>query len=183
MAIYTLRTSPFRHRAVSVFECSRKGITNWGQLFNVRQKLGLLILAREIASRAGTDEPVGHFLALCLGKTADLCNSGTRWKPGAECPVGLFSSPKLPPIWDWAEAVLTSESSGSFYSACERTAHTIEASLSFDFLAGTALVADAAKIPLPTEEAEVWFTDPLLQRHTVCHSFRFLFRLAQESPA
>jgi hypothetical protein len=142
------------------FRVQPYGITNWGQLFNVRQKLGLLILAREIASRAGTDEPVGHFLALCLGKTADLSNSGTRWKPGAECPVGLFSSPKVPPIWDWAEAVLTSESSGSFYSACERTAHTIEASLSFEFLAGTALVADAAKIPLPTEEAEVWFTDP-----------------------
>ena len=143
------------------FRVQPYGITDWGRMFSARQKLALLTLTRLIRDEAEHgNTPVAHLLALSLGKTADLSNAGAPWKPGAECPVHLFSSHKIPPLWDWAEAVLTEESSGSFYSAFERTAYAIENSLSFDFNAGTTAVGDATSSGLPDEEAAVWFTDP-----------------------
>jgi len=169
LAFEKLRNSPIAPPNESLppqgslgFRVQPYGIVHWGSLYSARQKLALLTIARLVQE---SKKPVNglvlaRLLALCLGKTADLCNSGTRWKADAECPVGLFSSPKIPPIWDWAEAVVTEESSGSFFSAYERTAHAIQNSLSFQSKIGTTTLADAVSTGLPDDEASVWFTDP-----------------------
>ncbi|MCI0723929.1 MAG: hypothetical protein L0338_33970 [Acidobacteria bacterium] len=66
----------------------------------------------------------------------------------------------MPQLWDWAEAVLTEESSGSFYSAFERSATTLDAAFKYVYEPGTALMADARDASLSSGSAGVWFTDP-----------------------
>jgi putative DNA methylase len=63
-------------------------------------------------------------------------------------------------MWNWAESVPIGESSGSFYSAFERTASTMSSVFSYPFRSGSIHVADATAVPLPDEAAQIWFTDP-----------------------
>lgn len=147
------------------FRIQRYGMLTWGDLFSARQKLALAVLARETSEHCrgvpgGGGSLAANLAALAVGKTADLSNSGTTWKPGAECPVHMLASQKIPPFWDFAEAVLTEESSGSFFSAFERSALTLEAAMSFQCAPGQTTIGDARKSPLPTESAAIWFTDP-----------------------
>ncbi len=73
----------------------------------------------------------------------------------------MLSSQKIPPFWDWAEAVLTVESSGSFSSAFQRSASTLESAFHFPYGAGTIHLGDAAtQALLPDESVGIWFTDP-----------------------
>jgi len=143
------------------FRVQPYGILKWGDLFTTRQKLALTTIAAELRARSTELSPtVADLLTLAIGKTADLSNSGTTWKPGAECPVHLFSGQKIPPLWDWAEAVLTEDASGSFSSAFDRTATTIVSAFGFAYKPGTVEQADATESKLPGESASIWFTDP-----------------------
>ena len=138
------------------FRVQRYGMLQWSDLFTARQKAALMELSPEYRASAST-----NLLALALGKTVDLSNAGAPWKPDAECPVHMLSSQKIPPFWDWAEAVLTAESSGSFNSAYERSASTLDSAFSFPYTPGTVHPGDASvQGPLPQESVAVWFTDP-----------------------
>jgi len=141
------------------FSVRRYGITRWGDMFAARQKAALACIARLLCE--GADSAAIRIAALAVGKTADLGNAGTPWKPGAECPVHMLSSQKIPPFWDWAEAVLTVDSSGSFSSAYGRSASAIDGAFAYPYGAGAASWADAATPgPLPDKSVGVWFTDP-----------------------
>src|SRR5262249_36846406 len=96
----------------------------------------------------------------CLGKTADLNNANTRWKPDAECPVNTLARHDIPAAWDFAEAAPFGEASGSFFSAYERTCSSIPPSFVEAAHTSTTQCADASAHPLPDESASVWFTDP-----------------------
>jgi adenine-specific DNA methylase len=137
------------------------GMSTWVDLFSCRQKLALSSFLKNIRT-LGTDQPpaVVDLTALAIGKTADLGNSGAPWQPGPECPVHLFSGQKIPPLWDWAEATPVEDTSGSFVSAYERSVTTIERAFNFHYQPGTTLLADAKATGLPSESADVFFTDP-----------------------
>jgi putative DNA methylase len=142
------------------FRVQRYGMVQWGDLFAARQKMALLTLARAISGHMAP-AATSHLVALALGKTTDLCNSGAPWKPDAECPVHMLSSQKIPPFWDWAEPAIYEDSSGSFKSAYDRTADALAEAFSFPYAPGTVSSADAADYGiLPDQSAGVWFTDP-----------------------
>jgi putative DNA methylase len=121
----------------------RYGLCHYGDLFTPRQLAALvtltdlvcesreLILADAIAAGVDDDdkpldsgghrasayaEAVSVYLALTVSKLADLNSSLCRWKPDRGCPVNVFSRQALPMVWDYAEANLFSESSGSWFS-------------------------------------------------------------------
>ena len=143
------------------FRVQPYGVMQWGDLFAARQKLALATIVNQTRTLSSqSPQAVTHLITLAIGKTADLGNAGAPWKPGAECPVHLFSGQKLPPLWDWAEAVLTEESSGSFFSAFDRTATTIATALNYAYKPGSTVQADATESNLPEESTDVWFTDP-----------------------
>lgn len=143
------------------FSAQRYGMLLWRDLFSARQSVALSTIANATNKRGAEMSTVASLLALAIGKAADLGTAGTPWKPDAECPVHMLSGQKIPPFWDWAEAVLTQESSGSFDSAFGRTASAIEASLSHRYHSGTVVCADAANLgALPDDSSGVWFTDP-----------------------
>ena len=67
--------------------------------------------------------------------------------------------------WDFAEAVPTSESTGSLGDRVEATSGTTEVFASWvgvgdSLRAGQVQLADAAEHPLPNESAGTWFSDP-----------------------
>lgn len=143
------------------FGVQRYGMLQWGDLFSARQKIALSILAAKIKDvDAEGKAAVARVLALALGKTADLENAGSPWKPDRDCPVHLFSSQKVPPLWDWAEAVPFGDASGSFGSACDRTTFAIRASLGFPYKPGSVALTDATRSDQPDASAAIWFTDP-----------------------
>jgi adenine-specific DNA methylase len=140
------------------FRVQRYGMLQWGDLFTARQKVALHALARSVGKEPGAAQQIA---ALALGKTADLSNAGAPWKPDRDCPVHMLSSQKIPPFWDWAEAVVVADSSGSFSSACNRSAATLEGALAYPYRPATVQNGDAATSGgLPDESVGLWFTDP-----------------------
>ena len=157
--------SPFPDEAIPRTELRRisvplYGVERFRDMFTARQLLALSELARGIASTGSDGPAINHLLALCLGKTADLNNANTRWKPDAECPVQTLARHDIPAAWDFAEAAPFGGASGSFFSAYERSASSIAPSYVEAVHGVTVQPADASAHPLPDESASVWFTDP-----------------------
>lgn len=59
-------------------------------------------------------EAVAVYLALALGKQADLGNSLCRWGPTIQCPLNLFGRQAIPMAWGYAEGNPLGDSSGSW---------------------------------------------------------------------
>jgi hypothetical protein len=157
--------SPFPDEVIPRTELRRisvplYGVERFRDMFTVRQLLSLSELARGIAGTTADTPAINHLLALCLGKTADLNNANTPWKPDAECPVHTLARHDIPAAWDFAEAAPFGEASGSFVSAYERTTASITPSYVKAIHGVTIQPADASTHPLPDEAASVWFTDP-----------------------
>jgi len=137
------------------FSYHQYGMTQYKNVFAVRQNLSLAVLAQLISAR----EPLDHVLALALGKLVDLANAICRWEPVAECPRNVYAAGRVRPAWEFAEGVPISDSSGSF-DVC--LANLIDGIVSVGQLprVGTTQIAAAQKSPLPDTVASVWFTDP-----------------------
>jgi putative DNA methylase len=160
---------PLDVRGIRRVQVPNYGMSNWGNLFTRRQALALQTLSRlvgEACGRFADPSDTGLYvavrvcLALSVSKEADLTNSLTRWKPDAECPVNLFARQAVPIVWEFAEAVATSDSSGSWTSMVERTALSIEA-LHFNPKSEAFVTqSSATSHPLPDDAADAFITDP-----------------------
>jgi adenine-specific DNA methylase len=139
------------------FRVQRYGITEWGRMFNSRQKIALVTFARLIGELAPV--PLGDLLALVLSKISELACSTCAWEPLAECPRHIFGRQAIPIAWDFAEGVLISDSSGSFGVSVDNVCGGIESVGQLAAVASPQL-ADACKSPLPDDSSTVWFTDP-----------------------
>lgn len=152
----------------SIFNIQLLDVTQWGQLFSSRQMLVMVTLTRLIRE-AGANlrrseskelaEAVQTLLSFMLGKHADLANSLCAWEPVAECPRHLFGRQAIGIIWDFAEGVVTGESSGSWSIHVERMAQVVE-SLVSDWHSGEVVQASATKHPLANDSVQVVVTDP-----------------------
>jgi len=143
------------------FRVQRYGMLQWGDLFTGRQKIGLTVLGRWIQG-AGGAQAIRELLALVLDRVASRSSSLCLWRFHAdqEKVEHIFGRQTLSMVWDFGEAVVTSQSTGSFSDGIEVVAGCVEAvSRIFDG-AGQVQQADACELPLPAESASVWFTDP-----------------------
>src|ERR1700683_5322333 len=138
------------------------GVEHFRDMFNYRQLLTLVTLAKTIRESANSKEgeATNRLLTLALDKTADLNNANTRWKPDAECPVNTLARHDIPMAWDYAEAAPLGDTSGSFFSAYERTADAVPPSYPQTSRTASVQQADACGHLLPDESASIWFTDP-----------------------
>lgn len=148
------------------------GLVSWGDLFTARQIVALSTLRRLIGEEcdqlAKTESPefglaVRTALAFSLSKQADLANSLCGWKPDAECPVHMLARQAIPMVWDFAESVAVSDSSGSWSSMIERTAYSISVTNmppAWEGHEGQAVRCPATAHWLPDDSAELFFTDP-----------------------
>lgn len=137
------------------FSLRKYGLMTQGDIFTARQKLALMAVGKPLSIQGELSRPV----SLALGKLADLSNVFCPWEPIAECPRNVLSNGRIKPAWDFAEGVVTSDSSGSFAVCVENLAGGIA---SIRGIAGSVdpQVAAAQDCPLPSGVAAVWFTDP-----------------------
>ncbi len=105
------------------------GLTEWGDLFNARQLLSLVTIARLIGDahsemlNRGLDEEysraVTTYLGFVLDKVADYNSTLTRLDSSRESVGNTFTRQALPMVWDYCEINPLSGSSGSFQRALE----------------------------------------------------------------
>jgi len=142
------------------FRVQRYGMLHWGDLFTDRQKVALLDSINRIKTR-NTRPDLQELLGLTLNHTTERCSSLCRWSPEPymETVLGVFGRQALPIVWDFAEAVTTSESTGSFMHGLVVKSQAVqEASLLGKV--GQVHQGDARESFLPDASAKVWFTDP-----------------------
>jgi len=132
------------------------GIDTWGRMFTARQLLSLSDLCGRI--RARTDDNATLLLACVLGRCADYWSSGVIWEQQGEFVAHTFGRQALPIVFDFAEAVPWTSSSGNLDGAIEWVASVVEKVGVVG--SGHAELSDACESPLPHSSSAVWFTDP-----------------------
>jgi adenine-specific DNA methylase len=132
------------------------GMTMWGDVFTGRQKLALTTIVKCL--REKEDRPLYSVPGALIGRCADYWSSLSRWVQNGEFVADTFSRQALPMVWDFAEAVPWTESSGNLEGALEWIAGVIEA-LPHIPVAHVEL-SDACRLPLPDQSCKLWFTDP-----------------------
>ncbi len=137
------------------FRVQRYGMLQWGDLFTARQMVALLT----IAVKVGQQDALARPISLALGKLVDLANAICRWEPIAECPRNVFAAGRVKPAWDFAEGILTSQSSGSLHVCIENLLDGIRSVGNIPRPASCA-VAAAQDSLLPDDSVNIWFTDP-----------------------
>jgi len=140
------------------FRVQRYGMLEWGDLFTARQKLALLKIGLAI-KRCGAPD-LQELLGLVLDGVVDRNAVLATWRPqpDQEKVEHVFARQALPMSWDFAEAVPTSESTGSLDDRVEVTSRPLEQFASWagggDHLrAGQVQLADATEHPLPDDSA------------------------------
>jgi len=111
------------------FRVQRYGLTQWGDLFNARQKLALLTFAAKVREAHQTmlaeglapefAQAVTTYLAMYLNRLSDKCSSLARWHVTGEIVSGTFSRQALPMVWDYFDLSPLSESTGDWSSALQ----------------------------------------------------------------
>ncbi len=144
------------------------GITTWGDMFAPRQVLAMTTLSQLVQKAgqqlmaeydAGFATAAQTLLALAVDKQADLGNSLNRWEPVAQCPRQLFARQAIGMIWDFAESVPTSSSSGGFATFLEGIDRALGA-LGYNWMVGHSESASASHSSLPDDAADALITDP-----------------------
>jgi len=154
--INPVRPSP---NARGLSAVTRYGMMRFGDLFTARQKVALTALASAVRNLHGTrSDALPIMMGLVLGRCADYGSSGVVWAQSGEFVAHTFGRQALPMVWDFAEPVLWSDSSGNLGGAVDWVSRVIEGWP--ESSAGQVHVADAAEHPLPDETAPIWLTDP-----------------------
>ena len=143
------------------FRVQRYGMTQWGDLFTVRQKVALVCLTRVITGLGESDsqknsEVILEALGLVVGRVVDKCAALVYWHDSREFVDHVFARQALIAQWNTAEAPVLSNV--GFEGALEWIAKYIKSSTITQ--QGQIQLDDAAHCALPSQSAAVWFTDP-----------------------
>ncbi len=150
------------------FRVQRYGFTHWHQLFTKRQLIALSTFSNlQVAARSqiiqdgGSDnyaDAVCTYLALAIGREADMCSSFDRWHTSGEKVTGVFGRQAIPMIWDFAESNPFSDSTGNWMAHIKWIAKVIER-LPADAKNGVVHQADASTT-IHAQDGPVIVTDP-----------------------
>jgi hypothetical protein len=137
------------------------GCNKWVELFTPRQRISVSTLCKHIrnATDKHKDVRIGLLLALATGKVLRHWNSNAKWHNGSETVAGAFGRQAIPMSWSFPEQTVWSEGAGSLEDAFNSVGMAALSVLDTKGR-GTVQQADAAALPLPSDSAQVWFTDP-----------------------
>ena len=139
------------------FRVQRYGVLQWGDLFTARQKAALVMLVEAMRGIESADAT--SLIALVLSKFTELSNANCPWEPVAECPRKIFNMQAIPTRWEFAESVVTSDSSGGVMTVIDNVAGMLEA-IGANWAIGQVHLVDACESGIPYESCNIWFTDP-----------------------
>jgi putative DNA methylase len=156
-SIPTERIEQERVAKNSPFRVHLYGMRRFADIFTVRQVAALQVYSNSI----GTIVPgsLAGLFACVSSRCADYWSSCAVWAKGGEFVAHTFGRQALSIVWDFAETVPIGDGSGNFAGAVEWVALVAEA-LSVVRVVGQVEQLDAAQSSLPSESADVWFTDP-----------------------
>jgi adenine-specific DNA methylase len=143
------------------FSVQRYGMLKWGDLFTARQKFALTTLVaatKECSAGVATGAA-----SLCLSRLTARNSSLCLWLSHGdqETVWTTFGRNALPIVWDFAEAVPISSSSGSFVDSFDVAWKAVTSYPEQVNRAAQVQQADASDNQLlPDDSAGVWFTDP-----------------------
>jgi adenine-specific DNA methylase len=139
------------------FSIQKYGMMQWGDMFTARQKIALSTLGGHAAALPSSN--LSEPFALVISRLSDYGSASCSWPPTGEFIRGTFGRNALPIIWDFAEAVPWTDSSGNVEGAIDWVSRVIEAIPPLE-KTGQVQQADSCVSPLPNESASAWFTDP-----------------------
>ena len=99
-------------------------------------------------------------LAICLSKLTDTSNALSRWLVKDEVPVGLFARQAVSMVWDFPEANVLGDSSGSWRMTVSNVARSISGPLSTYQRLGESSVSQANAATREYPENVIICTDP-----------------------
>ncbi len=147
------------------------GFTEWGQLFNPRQKLILITLAEKVktayqkmlAQEVDSEyaKAVVSFLAVGFDRLASFSTILCRWKVGTEQNIPVFSGRNaVPMVFDYFEVNGTGDVSTSWGNSIETISEPLE--LACSGLSGVVTISQssATNLPYPDGFFDAAFTDP-----------------------
>ena len=150
------------------FRVQRYGFTHWHQLFTKRQLTTLTTFSdlhaavrSQIRQDGGNDnyaDAVCTYLALAVGREADMCSSFDRWHTSGEKVSGVFGRQAIPMIWDFVESNPFSNSTGNWVAHIEWIAKVV-GRLPANVNSGTVHQADASTT-IHAQGGPVIVTDP-----------------------
>lgn len=152
-ALNPVRPSP---NARGFSAVTRYGMSSVDRLFTGRQLMALNTITKLVDASEG---PARTLMAFAVSKLADLACALCRWEPIAECPRQLFTRHAAAITWDFAEGVPISDASGGISVCVENVLGGLSSLESFS-RTGTVSLANASDTGLPSDGADVWFTDP-----------------------
>lgn len=152
------------------------GFTEWGQLFNNRQKLTLITFAEKVKTAYQTmvtgeidgerAKAVASYLALALDMSVAFSNTFARWENSSELIKHLYSRQALPMLWDYIEVNPFSSSSGSYETGwryylkviehCSQTGRKQQSM----FSKSSTAQSSATNLPFRDNFFDAVFTDP-----------------------
>ena len=143
------------------FSVQKYGMMKFGDLFTARQAISLLTFGKAVCDVV-KDERLQEAVALVIDRMSSRGSSLCLWRYQAdqEKVEHVFGRQALPIVWDFAEAVGISDSTGSFSDGVAVVAQAVEAMAPFLGRSGQVEQADALSSPLPDQAASVFFTDP-----------------------
>jgi putative DNA methylase len=143
------------------FSVQKYGMVQWGDLFTARQKLALTTIARLVSGwdcSPGVKDLLGLVMDRVCSRSSSLCL--WRYHADQEKVEHIFGRQALPVVWDFAEAAVLSESTGSFSDGMDVVAQCVGGITAQFQTPGQVGQADACSSPLANDSAAVWFTDP-----------------------
>ena len=118
------------------FKVHLYGMKRWGDLFNARQALAMLVFAKhsqeayveilEHTEDGGVARAVTAYLAVVLGRLADYNSSVCSWHNTRETVGHTFARQSIPMVWDFSEINPFSGATGDWNSALTWVIRVIE---------------------------------------------------------
>ncbi len=154
----------------SPFTVHLYGMRSWRDLFTNRQlvTLGTLVrLVRETSDRmlrAGYDEDtteaVGAFLAVVVDRVADYSSASCSWHNSGEKMGHTFARFALPILWDYAEAAVLGDASGSYPGALDWVGRYVPHAAEATAGVPVPTIASQSAIQQSTRRVDLVLTDP-----------------------
>lgn len=167
---YGLPAEPLAGADALGFRVPLYGLDQWHKLFTSRQLVALGILVRAV--RRLRDQPTMNAysaavrvamiasLATAVDKVADRGSTICSWTVGWDKVRNTFARFALPMTWDFAESVVTEDTSGGLPGAIEWLARYVEHAAQFASVAPAPTVLRRSATEAVTQELDVIVTDP-----------------------
>ncbi|MCZ7547630.1 MAG: DUF1156 domain-containing protein [Anaerolineales bacterium] len=146
------------------------GMTKWGDLFNDRQLLSLIVFsetvrnAGEIISKQCDDEfakAVTTYLALIVSRCSDFESTLVRWFNHVENSCNTFARQALPMTWDYLELNLLSPiSQGTFVNVREQILRALSSVVNTQSESAKITQGSATQLSYPGDYFDAVLTDP-----------------------